>query len=305
MKMNYAIMDEKLIHISEVESGLKCNCICLCCNAKLIARKGKIKEHHFAHANGEDCKKGFETMLHIMAKLILKEEKRIRIPNVYILSKLSTFSYQGHIFHRETEEFLPGSTFITFNDVELEKKIDEFIPDVILYNNNHRLLVEIKVSHGVDETKLRKIRKSNISTLEIDLSNIKANITIEGLRDLLINDVYNKEWIYNKKAEYYKDTWLSLCDRFEPIIRINTREKYDYYRRVYQIDGCPQNRILHNGKPYANIKTDCYNCQYCIHIEWKPFRYYDPEDVVSIYCCGKNKISSAEELKLFLQNRKK
>lgn len=36
-------------HISEVENGLKSNCVCPYCKARLIANQGEIQTWHFAH----------------------------------------------------------------------------------------------------------------------------------------------------------------------------------------------------------------------------------------------------------------
>lgn len=43
-----------LLAIEEVNSGLT-NLVCPFCHKKLVAKKGKIKEHHFAHVNAEIC----------------------------------------------------------------------------------------------------------------------------------------------------------------------------------------------------------------------------------------------------------
>ncbi len=54
MWLNYGIdANNKLVAIEDVASG-KTNLICSYCGKELIAKKGKIKEHHFAHS-GETC----------------------------------------------------------------------------------------------------------------------------------------------------------------------------------------------------------------------------------------------------------
>ncbi|MDN7126909.1 hypothetical protein J6J08_05910 [Pseudidiomarina sp. 1APR75-33.1] len=47
----------KFVEVSEVHSGLKCDCICPCCYGDLVARKGDVKQWHFAHHQTEvdDC----------------------------------------------------------------------------------------------------------------------------------------------------------------------------------------------------------------------------------------------------------
>ena len=79
----YALKDNKLIHISNVENGLKCGCICPSCKGKMIAKKGKIKVHHFAHYN-KDCGLAGETALHLKCKEIIEKNKTFWIPSVGI-----------------------------------------------------------------------------------------------------------------------------------------------------------------------------------------------------------------------------
>src|SRR5689334_2245057 len=39
----------ELVHISEVPRGKACKCMCVSCDAPLVARQGDIRAHHFAH----------------------------------------------------------------------------------------------------------------------------------------------------------------------------------------------------------------------------------------------------------------
>ena len=71
-QITYGLHSGDLVHITEVERGLACGCICPCCENQLIARKGPIVAHHFAHA-GENCEGGAETALHLAAKEILSQ----------------------------------------------------------------------------------------------------------------------------------------------------------------------------------------------------------------------------------------
>ena len=65
--------DQKVIHISEIpgkRKGLKCNCVCACCGAKMMAKIGKKRRRHFSHISNENCmsKHSNETALHLIAK---------------------------------------------------------------------------------------------------------------------------------------------------------------------------------------------------------------------------------------------
>jgi len=53
MKLPFGILDGKYIHISEINSG-RSDVLCPYCKTPLIAKKGRIKRHHFAH-DGMGC----------------------------------------------------------------------------------------------------------------------------------------------------------------------------------------------------------------------------------------------------------
>ena len=74
MTMLVALNENKnLIHITEAVRGLACNCTCFECGETVLARKGEINEHHFAHANNkESCAINPESVLHKYAKEIIR-----------------------------------------------------------------------------------------------------------------------------------------------------------------------------------------------------------------------------------------
>ncbi len=57
MKLPYGVTNGNFIHISEVPSG-RSSLQCPFCNQSLLAKKGKIKRHHFAH-DGSSCISSF------------------------------------------------------------------------------------------------------------------------------------------------------------------------------------------------------------------------------------------------------
>lgn len=67
----YALRNNSIVSISDVESGLKCGCVCPACGERLIAKKGKIMMHHFAYYSGENGAYGYESSLHLAAKDII------------------------------------------------------------------------------------------------------------------------------------------------------------------------------------------------------------------------------------------
>ena len=88
IQLEYGIRDGNVLSISEIkieEKGLKCNCTCPGCGAPLVARLGKKKQRHFAH-KGEACDvvAAQQTALHMLAKEIIENSKRLLFPGIEI-----------------------------------------------------------------------------------------------------------------------------------------------------------------------------------------------------------------------------
>lgn len=90
-----------MIDIFDAKNGLKCECTCICCGDRLIARQGSIKEWHFAHESGADCAGGVESALHLAAKQIIKNEGLIFVGS-YNPVKVGLASFT-HITHGEPD----------------------------------------------------------------------------------------------------------------------------------------------------------------------------------------------------------
>jgi hypothetical protein len=192
--------DGIVIHISEAERGGACGCECPAenCRRRLIARKPVSDiEPHFAHTPltpaerkagiAPNCQYGPMTALHAFAERFLNETKRLVLPPV-------TASGGGRTrTTRDAKEFV-------FDSAKLETMDGETIPDVILIKGEHRMHVEIFVTHRCGPEKRAKIAAANISAMEIDLSDLPRDATPEQYYDE-IQKTAPREWIYNRKVE--------------------------------------------------------------------------------------------------------
>ena len=94
-KLTWAVgANGEITNIFEARNGLKCACTCPACGGALIAKQGKILEHHFAHAGGDECQHAVETALHLAAKNILAVRKELVLPAIKIPSRY-TRSYMS------------------------------------------------------------------------------------------------------------------------------------------------------------------------------------------------------------------
>lgn len=168
LNLLYALRDNSIVSISDVESGLKCGCVCPACGEHLVAKKGKIMMHHFAHYSGENCAYGYESSLHLAAKDIISKAHKMTIPPIYVNFPNS---------HKK-DELINEAEMIKVEKVELEKRYGSVIPDIVVYTDETVFFVEIFVTHRIDDEKLEKLHKARISTIEIDLSKKSSMISI-------------------------------------------------------------------------------------------------------------------------------
>lgn len=148
--------------MSVMADGKDCGCVCPACGDELIARKGEKRMHHFAHRSNEDCEYGYESSLHLAAKGILSRAKKMVIPPIYV-----EFPQSG-----KPKELISKEREISIDDVELEKRFDDIIPDIVVYSGDEHFFIEIYVTHPIDDEKLKKLKEKKISTIEIDLEPI-------------------------------------------------------------------------------------------------------------------------------------
>jgi ssDNA-binding Zn-finger/Zn-ribbon topoisomerase 1 len=268
LNLTYALKDEIITHVSEVDRGLKCGCVCPACGERLIAKKGQKVTHHFAHQTTKDCEYGYESSLHLAAKEILSKAKKLVIPPVYVHFPNS---YKEKLLLSDAKE-------ITIDRVELEQRFNNVVPDVVVYAEGKCLFIEVFVTHCVDDEKLDKLRAADISTIEINLSKIDHSITTEELVTILTEDSEVKYWKYNARENKYLRKFYRIS------------EKRNIISRGYaqQVDGCPIAARSWHGKPYANFIDDCLYCQYCIAHSFEG----------GMLCSGRQRISSIKDFNI-------
>lgn len=149
------LRDGILTHVREVERGLACRCVCVACGSLLVAKKGDVLVHHFAHANGIDCGHAHETLVHLLAKEFLTVRKILTLPPVYVTPD-------------DDEQCIYPYTDVVFSEISVERRLGNIIPDVVASTfDGRQLLVEIAVTHESSQAKIRKIATLGISAIEI------------------------------------------------------------------------------------------------------------------------------------------
>lgn len=231
IQLPYGLKDgTQPVHISEVPTGLACGCSCPQCGKRLVAKKGRLVVHHFAHyaTQAAQCTWATESALHRLAKDILAGEKAIWLPATPLLLP--------GIPRARDEGWFP------YEDARLEERINDVRADLLLANDAEAVMVEIAVSHFCNEAKIQKIEAAGVSAIEINLSGFDLFDSDLDLRSALLKEA-PRTWLfhtngYRKPIEAKEEpqapdfaayaTDLSFQNRRNPRRRTNqtTRPRY-------------------------------------------------------------------------------
>ena len=225
----------RLRYIEDLERGLNCGCVCPSCERPLVAPKGPIKVARFAHYQGGDCGKGIETALHQLAKEILEHRREI-------------------VFLGRTPS--DPTNLYTIEKVDLEKRLGNIVPDVTVYIAERTLLIEVVVTHDIDERKRKAIRELGISTLVIDLSDETRIIPKNELAQIVVEGTEKKRLEFNAVSARKRQRQLETTRRFKVVSRMGY---------ALHVDGCPKPEAReYRGNPYANVRSDCWHCEFLV-----------------------------------------
>tara|TARA_B100001146_G_scaffold78536_1_gene69639 strand:+ start:424 stop:1317 length:894 start_codon:yes stop_codon:yes gene_type:complete len=185
IQITHGLKEGKLVSIADAERGLKCNCTCTKCGKPLVAKKGEVNAHYFAHSADSDCTG--ETLKHYMAKQEIAEKKYLHLPHPI----KDTYSMTD------------------FKTVELEKRIGDsrYIADVICtHESGKQIIIEIVVTHDLDADKWNYLIKNKIPALKIDVN--KWDYETERLSDYMVSG--RGSWIHNDKMNVNRNisSWV-------------------------------------------------------------------------------------------------
>ena len=170
-----------------------------------------------------------ETVLHREVKAILEDASSIATPALEVMATRDPpDEFSGEWAAATVRKlWMSGKRQLDLGSVRLEKRLTNIVPDVIADLKPDRapgwggtmtwvegdfeedredsypftwaptVLVEVTVTHGIDEEKLRRIRHLDLPTLEIDIGILGGTLTRENLRDLVVNQLAGKRWVHH------------------------------------------------------------------------------------------------------------
>jgi len=185
-----------MVFVDDVPSGLGCGCVCPGCAARLVARKGAIKRHHFAHAHGEGCSSAAESALHLMAKQIILDERQLLVPGT------ATTAPTMVAYDVSQEEVTYGSGQGSIR------------ADAVVSTRSGSLVVEIAVTHASTSLKYRHLHAWRRNAVEISLAHLCGVVGLT--REEMVREVTRtapRIWLYNARAEDEASRAISLARR--------------------------------------------------------------------------------------------
>ena len=182
MWLEYGVNPEReLVRINDVTSG-KTNLVCPFCDSLLTAKKGKIKQHHFAHS-GETClrvRKGklpslplydnFHLQLSGKHFQLLKDLWReygntdypiVTVPFELEMKKLFNWTPQGYYFTDLGKIPVGGLSLSKFNAVQ----------EPLIMSELTKLTNSVEVARGINQTRLEE-KLADLKIYQLQLGRI-------------------------------------------------------------------------------------------------------------------------------------
>ncbi len=152
-----------------------------------------------------------ETVLHFEVKRILAEERRVRLPGWSVYVQVPVPKGPPLV-----ASWAAAPELMALDYVELEQRFGSLIPDVtckawsadggrVLWP----LLVEVAVTHPVDEVRLQRIREQGEAALEIDFGRTGGWVNRDELKRLVVEEVVLKRWLFNPLLEEQRTALLA------------------------------------------------------------------------------------------------
>jgi hypothetical protein len=236
------------------------------CGEKVKLRGGEIRQDHFYHISESACK--LESNIHKAYKHVLFYLKKIKLP----------FK-------------IDGLDLLIFDNIEIEKKLSDFIPDAIGYINNEKFLIEFANTSLIKFVKNEKIKKCNLFCLEMYIQN-EVN-SILDIENHLLNEKYNKHILHipeykelkilkEKYTLAYQKLQSELTFKIEQLSEANAtikdlKNKYQNLTLFYKGESEDKNENVTKifvRDLYNNECIIAYQKGKTLKIFFKPIKYY-------------------------------
>lgn len=261
----------KLVDVVEVPRGRACRCVCPACHTPLIARKGDVRQAHFAHAARNvyaDTDDVCDFSLFVAARLMLKQ-----IIGRHLAMDLP--AYRDCVVDERDDDIVEWFTAtearrVEVTDVEVEEPFENVLVDVQGRVGAHRFVVYVSYPGRPIPDDLRNPRDAACGILELRLDAVGTAFAEkqasksyrEALMDVLVAPGKAKRWIYHPRYARERDI-------AEKRLRVRATRVGSSERGLHQSAKAPTPRMVRfecvlcaetwDADEHAGI-TDCRSC---------------------------------------------
>ncbi|WP_254200731.1 hypothetical protein [Lysobacter sp. MMG2] len=146
------------------------------------------------------CQTGRETGIHLRAKQLIAERQELVIP-----AWIGDFVDMPNPPHARDDEgrlhwgrqIDCPARLVGLRDIEVERSFGTYQPDVYAQDGLGELLIEIRVTHAVDDGKAARVRMQGRRMVEIDLSHLHRDTPhdLAAFEQVVLFDPANRSWI--------------------------------------------------------------------------------------------------------------
>lgn len=201
-RVPFGVRDGRVWAPGEVVKGKACGCVCPGCGQLLVAKAltSRRRRPHFAHLGATDCHTGRETGIHLRAKQVIVERAEILLPawdgDLLDMPNPPRARDEAGSLHEGRKVDYPAVRS-ALQDLETERRFGSYQPDVVAWDGVGELLIEIRVTHAVDDPKAARVKEHGRRMVEIDLSHLHRDTPHdpEAFDEAVLFDVSNRQWI--------------------------------------------------------------------------------------------------------------
>lgn len=245
----------KDVFIDDAENGLACNLVCKFCGNPMIARNGgNVLRHHFAHANGSDCKKGHESQLPLLFGRLLSAKCEIYLPNGSVI-------FKGERVLKSTKIRAFGSTVSKYKDFDVP-----IVQTTMMGNTDQPLTIYVYSNFNSEmyDSLIHDLNHKNV--ICINLSSFKGTKkqVLKTLNDVLEWGHYSKWLKLSFEEKYIKKfkelgTWYAYNNKSFVYCPRSKKKYISLNDRENQCSSCPYSlmNILINDNTYYYQNKKC------------------------------------------------
>lgn len=187
----------ELVDIENFEAGEEV--FCPACHGKLIAKKGEVVMHHFAHEKGASCSSGYETSIIVASEQIIKE-KGIWMP-ARILKKQND---RGEITICEEGLY-------QVKNVRQENNVCSDIPNLRFDLDGEKWILVCDAGREYKEEEFKDLT-ANFSILILDFTMYEEIVGFKTLESIITRKSPSKRIKNDILVKEYIKKFLTFCD---------------------------------------------------------------------------------------------